>query len=152
MKLLLNFKQLSIPFNNCTVIYSYPPFSHTHTHTHIDHLSPIQVHMYSSFLLWHAKSAQLMNSSVLIITHTPHCTKAVAHTQAAQRPIFRPPRHTPLPIHTHIHKHILGKAQIVPGFFGVPLLLFFSVCFYFLCFPSFFFLGGKWCWWCCCCW
>lgn len=80
-----------------------------------------------------------MNSSVLIITHTPHCTKAVAHTQAAQRPISRPPRHTPLPTHTHIHKHILGKAQIVPGFFGVPLLLFFSVCFYFLCFPSFFF-------------
>jgi len=45
-------------------------------------------------------------------------------TQAANRPLNHPHPLTHTHTHWHTRKHILGKAQIVPGVFGVPWLLF----------------------------
>lgn len=50
---------------------------------------------------WHAKSAQLMNSSVLIITHTPHCAKDVEQSQPSAARV-EPTTNSPPDSHTQL--------------------------------------------------
>lgn len=106
--------------------------THTHTHTHLHTLScHTHTRAYAVCVYpWHAKSAQLMNSSVLIITHTPHCAKDVEHT-VSPAPTPFPVTANPLASHSQLKLPSTGillpppstalytthfVAQIVPGF------------------------------------
>lgn len=108
-----------------TLCHSTHTATHTHkaTYTHtLAHTRAYAVCVYP----WHAKSAQLMNSSVLIITHTPHCAKDVEHRQPTPPPHSHCQQASALMVLTHSALASLSppptfthfEAQIVPGAFS----------------------------------